>query len=74
MRDELYIQQSQQRTIENTLAYLYDQKKHELATPILDLMRMSENWYGRLDELRSVQKVHRGPEASLPSSGKGGSQ
>jgi len=52
-RDEFYIQSEQQKTIEQVIAYLADQKKHELITPVLDLMRMSENWYGRLEELRA---------------------
>lgn len=51
-RDHFYMQQAQQKTVENVIAYLVEQKKIELVAPILDLMRMSENWYGRLDELR----------------------
>ena len=55
MRDEFYMTPEQQKTIEDTLKYLYEQKQPKLITPILDLIRMSENWYGRLDELRKVQ-------------------
>jgi hypothetical protein len=51
--DEFYMNHEQQKTIENVITFLAEQKKQELITPILDLMRMSENWYGRLDELRS---------------------
>ena len=48
----LYMGLEQQRTIEQVITFLIESKKYELVQPILDLMRMSENWYGRLDEMR----------------------
>ena len=44
-------------SIESTVKYLYQQDKREtddMARTILDLMRMSENWYGRLQEANKI--------------------
>lgn len=55
-----YIQDS--KNIEDTVKYLYAQDTKEtddMARTVLDLMRMSENWYGRLqqanEQLRNQQ-------------------
>jgi hypothetical protein len=47
------MQSEQQKSIEDVIAFLVENKKSDYIQPILDLMRMSENWYGRLEELRS---------------------
>lgn len=52
--NDLYMGYEQQKSIEDVIKYLHEQKQPKLIAPILDLMRMSENWYGRLDELRRV--------------------
>ena len=63
-RDDLYIGYEQQKSIEDVIAYLIENKPKKLLTPILDLMRMSENWYGRLEEMRSQ---HPAPSLNQPT-------
>ena len=52
-QDPFYIGYDQQKSLEDVIKYLIDNKQPKLVTPIIDIMRMSENWYGRLAELRS---------------------
>ncbi len=54
-RDEFYMQSEQQKSVEDVVVYLIENKQRKLVTPVLDLMRMSENWYGRLEELRDTK-------------------
>lgn len=44
-------------SIESTVKYLYKQDTKQtdmMARTVLDLMRMSENWYGRLQEANKI--------------------
>lgn len=53
--DYFYLKDTQ--TIEKTVKFLYgsDQKgTDDMARTVLDLMRMSENWYGRLQEANHI--------------------
>lgn len=53
--DYYYLKDTQ--SIENTVKLLYrlDTKQgDEMARTVLDLMRMSENWYGRLQEANKI--------------------
>jgi hypothetical protein len=48
--------------IENTVKYLYSRDTKEtddMARTVLDLMRMSENWYGRLQEANEIIRTLR---------------
>lgn len=60
-RDYYYIQDHQAKSIEDVLAYLYEQKKPELARTVCDLMRMSENWYARLQEVKEFHGEYKPP-------------
>lgn len=45
------------KSIEDTVKYLYSVDKKstdDMARTVLDLMRMSENWYGRLQEANKI--------------------
>lgn len=45
------------KNIEDTVKYLYAQDSKDadaMARTVLDLMRMSENWYGRLQEANKI--------------------
>lgn len=54
MNDYFYINDTQAKRIEDVLSYLYKNDQEELAQTVCDLMRMSENWYGRLQELKET--------------------
>lgn len=53
--DYFYLKNTE--SIESTVKYLYAQDKKQtddMARTVLDLMRMSENWYGRLQEANKI--------------------
>lgn len=50
--DNFYVNENQKKKIEDVIVLLVEAKKSDYICPILDLMIMSENWYGRLAELR----------------------
>lgn len=53
--DYFYIKDS--KNIEDVVKYLYAQdtkSTDDMARTVLDLMRMSENWYGRLQEANKI--------------------
>lgn len=55
--DSEYYFLKETKSIEDTVKYLYtsDSKgTDEMARTLLDLMRMSENWYGRLQEANHI--------------------
>lgn len=50
-------------SIEETVKYPYskdDKPTDDMARTVLDLMRMSENWYGRLQEANKIIDTLRG--------------
>lgn len=53
-RNEFYVTEEQKKTLEDVIAFLVENKKKDLVRPILDIMLISENWYGRLEELRTL--------------------
>lgn len=55
--DEDYFYIRDTESIESAVKYLYAQdtkKTDNMARTVLDLMRMSENWYGRLQEANKI--------------------
>ena len=53
--DYFYLKDS--KNIEDTVKFLYLQdgkQTDDMARTVLDLMRMSENWYGRLQEANHI--------------------
>ena len=54
-RDDYYINEKQQKSLEDVIVFLVENKKSDYIQPIIDLMRISENWYGRLEELRAIK-------------------
>lgn len=54
MDDRFYVNDYQKKKIEDVIVFLVESKKSDYIQPILDLMVMSENWYGRLEERRSL--------------------
>lgn len=65
--DYFYIKDT--KSIEDVVKYLYAQNKKEtdaMARTVLDLMRMSENWYGRLQEANKIIEVSGGSGVKKP--------